>query len=88
MSPSAPGDPAVGSRSWQPLAEALRPDYLLLVAKQGNAKIMQTDARVAGRYVAVARFSAAGHTELNPDPASLPYSWTHDYLLYRRVDER
>jgi hypothetical protein len=76
--------PAVGSASWVPLADAHDPDYLLLIAKRGNAELMRQDPRVRERYAAIARFSAAGHTALNPDAGSLPDSWSHDYLLYKR----
>ncbi len=76
---------AVGSESWAELARAHDPDYLLLIAKRGNADLMRRDADLRTRYEPIARFSASGARDLDPAPAELLSSWTHDYLLYQRV---
>jgi arabinofuranosyltransferase len=76
---------AVGSESWVELARAHDPDYLLLIAKRGNADLMRRDSDLRTRYEPIARFSASGDRDLDPAPHQLPSSWTHDYLLYQRV---
>jgi hypothetical protein len=76
---------AVGSESWAELARTHDPDYLLLIAKRGNAELMRRDADLRARYQPIARFSASGDRDLDPPPYQLPSSWTHDYVLYRRV---
>jgi hypothetical protein len=76
---------AVGSESWVELARAHDPDYLLLLAKRGNADLMRRDPDLRTRYEPIARFSASGDRDLDPAPNQLPSSWTHDYLLYQRV---
>jgi len=76
---------AVGSESWVSLARTYDPDYLLLIAKRGNADLMRRNADLRTRYEPVARFSASGDRDLDSAPHQLPSSWTHDYLLYERV---
>ena len=76
---------AVGSASWAELARTYDPDYLLLIARRGNADLMRRDAELRARYEPTARFSASGDRDLDPAPHELPSSWTHDYLLYQRV---
>ena len=69
------------------MIEKERPEYVLLVAERPRvAHFYDAPPAVRAQYVAIARFSAEGETELEPKLESLSPVWRQEYLLYKRVD--
>jgi hypothetical protein len=66
------------------IIEALKPDYVMLVAERPRLQHFQERADLYARYVPIARFSVKGLTKIDPSYAELTPDWTQDYLVYAR----
>jgi hypothetical protein len=62
-----------------------RPEYVMLVVNQPRMSAWLAHP-VSGEYAPIARFSAAGATDLHPELEQLPSSWAQDYIVYQRRD--
>jgi hypothetical protein len=69
-----------------PLAmiEALRPEYLMVVAERPRLRHLSERPEVMKLYEPVARFNATGKTALVLAPEDVPIEWSQDYLVFRR----
>lgn len=69
-----------------PLAmiEALRPEYLMVVAERPRLRHLSERPEVMRQYEPVARFNATGKTALVLAPEDVPIDWSQDYLIFRR----
>jgi hypothetical protein len=67
------------------MIEAMQPDYVLLVAERPRVEHFRSEDRVRRLYVPMARFSASGETELEPELDRVSPTWVQDYLVYKRV---
>jgi hypothetical protein len=76
------------ARAYEDQAQAVageRPEYVMLVVNQPRMSAWLAHP-VSADYAPIARFSAAGATELNPPLQGLPSSWAQDYIVYQRRD--
>ncbi len=69
-----------------PLAmiEALRPEYLMVVAERPRLRHLSERPEVMKLYEPVARFNATGKTALVLAPEDVPIDWSQDYLVFKR----
>ena len=63
-----------------------QPEYLHVAVNREELEPLGSDRELRAIYTAVARFSAGGATELEPDLDLLPQGEVQDFLLFRRRD--
>jgi hypothetical protein len=68
------------------MIEAMRPEYVMLVAERPRVEHFYSDPEVSSRYAPLARFSVEGETELAPDLERISPLWVQDYLVFKRID--